>query len=129
MAQTPNEASAQITAYLNGLASQNNLQVANITPHLGLKGAKLLAFDMALVGDEIALAKFINGLERGAPVIRLKSWQIDGPELTGGGPPLDAAVVDDPANATQPGNSNDQSIRFSGQAVAAWMPSGSRTFA
>lgn len=121
VAETPEEASAQITAYLNGLATQNNLQVANITPHLGLKGAKLLAFDLTLVGEEVALVSFINELERGAPVIRLKSWQIDGPELTGGGSPVDAAAANDPANPNLSGNSNDQSIRFSGQAVAAWI--------
>lgn len=120
VAATPEEASAQISNYLNGLAAQNGLKVANITPHSGLKGAKLLAFDFALVGDEVALVKFINTLERGAPMIRLRSWQIDGPELAGGGSPADMAAVD-PANTIQPENFNDRTIRFSGQAVAAWI--------
>ncbi|MEP3226282.1 MAG: hypothetical protein ABJO01_09925 [Parasphingorhabdus sp.] len=119
VAATPQQASAQISSYLNGLAAQNDLQVANITSHSGLKGAKLLAFDFALIGEELALVRFINALERGAPMIRLRSWQIDGPDMAGGGTPEDLTVPD-PAISIQQDSFTDRTMRFSGQAVAAW---------
>lgn len=108
-AKTREEATTQIGAYLNNLAVQNGLQVANITPRPGTGGSKLIAFDFALTGEEISVMRFINNLERGSPAMRLRSWRIESPELM---IPPDRADEDIPL---------DPSIQFSGQAVAAWI--------
>lgn len=91
------EAAVGLSNYISSLAAQNDLQVANITAHPGGKTDKLLISDFALIGEEGSVARFINQAERGAPIIRFRSWQIEA------------------------GNANDPSLQFSGQAVAAWI--------
>ncbi len=96
-AENREEAATGLGSYISGLASQNGLQVANITARPGGDTDKLLAFDLALIGEEISVARFINQAERGSPMIRFRSWQIEA------------------------GSENDPNLQFSGQAVGAWI--------
>ena len=93
------EATSGLGAYISGLAAQNGLQVANITARPGEETDKLLAFDLALIGEEVSVARFINQAERSAPMIRFRSWQIEA------------------------GNADDPNVQFSGQVVGAWIKS------
>lgn len=96
-ANSREEAALGLSGYISGLAAQNGLQVANITPRPGAETDKLLAFDLALIGEELSVVRFINQAERGSPMIRFRSWQIEA------------------------GNDSDHNLQFSGQVVAAWM--------
>lgn len=103
------EAAAMAEAYINGLAAQNQLQMASLNLRPEIKGGKIIALDFAILGDEVAITDFINRLESGSPLMRFKSWQIEASE---------------PAMPTEsePGPSaTDPRIQFSGQIVAAWM--------
>ncbi|MEO9599803.1 hypothetical protein [Parasphingorhabdus sp.] len=95
--KTREEAAAGFEAIISGLAIQNGLQVASITARPGQKGDKMLAFDLALIGEEVSVARFINQAELGSPMIRFRSWQITA------------------------GDAGDPNVQFSGQAVGAWI--------
>lgn len=96
-ANSREEAATGLSGYISSLAAQNGLQVANITVRPGGDTGKLLAFDLSFIGEEVSVARFINQAEKGSPMIRFRSWQIEA------------------------GNDSDPSLQFSGQAVAAWM--------
>ncbi|WP_229954387.1 hypothetical protein [Parasphingorhabdus litoris] len=96
-AESREEAVSGLSSHISGLAAQNDLQVANITSRPGAETDKLLAFDFALIGEEVSVTRFINQAERGSPMIRFRSWQIEA------------------------GNDSDPNLQFSGQVVAAWM--------
>ncbi len=103
------EAAAMAEAYVNGLTAQNQLQMASLNLRPEIKGSKIIAFDFAILGDEVAITNFINRLESSSPLMRFKSWQIEASE---------------PAMPTEsePGPSaTDPRIQFSGQIVAAWL--------
>lgn len=95
-AKSREEAAAGLNGYIGGLAAKHGLQIANITPRPGAETDKLLAFDLALIGEEVSVTRFINQAERGSPMIRFRSWQIEA------------------------GSDSDPNLQFSGQVIAAW---------
>ena len=108
-AKSREDAAALAQSHVNGLAAQNGLQLANLNVRPEIKGSKIIAFDFAVLGDEVAITDFINRLESGSPLMRFNSWQIDAAE---------PSMV----NEGEAGPSvADSRVQFSGQIVAAWM--------
>lgn len=103
------EAASLVQSYVNGLAAQNELQMASLNLRPEIKGSKIIALDFAILGDELAITDFINRLESGLPLMRFKSWQIESSE------PVVATEGEPSPSMTDP------RIQFSGQIVAAWM--------
>ena len=108
-AKSREDAAALAQSYVNGLAAQNELQLASLNLRPEIKGSKIIAFDFALLGDEVAITDFINRLESGSPLMRFKSWQIEASE----------PVMVNEGEASPP--VTDPRVQFSGQIVAAWI--------
>ncbi len=115
-AKSREEANTQFGGYLSNIAAQNGLEITAIASRPDTKGSKLVAFDLALTGEEVGVAQFINTLERGNPVLRLRTWQIDSASIVG----ISDMPVDGETGGSSPSRSN---IRFSGQIVGAWIKS------
>jgi len=110
-AKSREDAAALAQSYVNGLAAQNELQLASLNLRPEIKGSKIIAFDFAILGDEVAITDFINRLESDSPLMRFKSWQIEASE----------PVMVNEGEASPP--VTDPRVQFSGQIVAAWMKS------
>lgn len=103
------EAASLAQSYVNGLAVQHGLQLASLNVRPEIKGIQIIAFDFAIVGDELAITGFIHRLESGSPLMRFKSWQIVASEPV--------IANDGEASPSVP----DSRVQFSGQIVAAWI--------
>lgn len=108
-ARSREDAAALAQSHVHGLAAQNGLQLASLNLRPEIKGSKIIAFDFAILGDEVAITDFINRLESGSPLMRFKSWQIDASK----------PVMVNEGEASPP--VTDPRVQFSGQIVAAWM--------
>lgn len=108
-AESREDAAALAQSYVDGLAAQNDLQMASLNLRPEIKGSKIIAFDFEILGDEVAITEFINRLETGSPLMRFKSWQIEAAE----------SEMENDSNASP--SMPDPRVQFSGQIVAAWM--------
>jgi hypothetical protein len=96
IAPSPAQGSQRLQALLAGKAALAGVSVQLGPPCAPKDKPALLCTDLAVSGTEADIARFLNSVEHGAPVIRFRTWQLT------------------------PGQGTDTQLHFSGRALAVW---------
>jgi Tfp pilus assembly protein PilO len=96
IAPSPSQGAQRLQALLAGKAALAGVSVQLGPPCAPKDEPALLCADLAVSGTEADMARFLNSVEHGAPVIRFRMWQLT------------------------PGQGVDTQLHFNGRAVAVW---------
>ena len=96
IAPSPAQGSQRLQALLAGDAALAGVSVQLGPPCAPNHKPALLCVDLAVSGTEADIARFLNSVEHGTPIVRFRTWQLT------------------------PGQGTDIQLHFSGRALAVW---------